>query len=116
MPKYYCGTLSHALPVIPSPGMQAPSARAGDMLAQPQIIASLELTHPLPLFSSHPFSRGALVDNIGCVTDYCDIFLTHDSPAVRKAHNTGWKHTMHVSSYYKGTAPLPFFSLLPATR
>ncbi|KAI9141352.1 hypothetical protein BKA69DRAFT_1022764, partial [Paraphysoderma sedebokerense] len=32
--------------------------------------------------------------------DYCDIYLTHDSPSVRKAHNTGWKHIMHVKSYY----------------
>ncbi|KAI8851685.1 hypothetical protein BC829DRAFT_342027, partial [Chytridium lagenaria] len=32
--------------------------------------------------------------------DYCDIFLTHDSPSVRKAHNAGWKHRMHVQNYY----------------
>ncbi|KAH9250775.1 hypothetical protein BASA81_011429 [Batrachochytrium salamandrivorans] len=32
--------------------------------------------------------------------DYCDIFLTHDSASVRKAHNTGWKHRMHVEHYY----------------
>ncbi|KAI9363962.1 U1 small nuclear ribonucleoprotein C [Zopfochytrium polystomum] len=32
--------------------------------------------------------------------DYCDIFLTHDSPSVRKAHNSGWKHKMHVQNYY----------------
>lgn len=24
--------------------------------------------------------------------DYCDTYLTHDSPAVRKQHNTGYKH------------------------
>ncbi|KNC97897.1 uncharacterized protein SPPG_06888 [Spizellomyces punctatus DAOM BR117] len=34
--------------------------------------------------------------------DYCDIFLTHDSPSVRKAHNAGWKHRMHVQNYYSG--------------
>ncbi|KAI8052332.1 U1 zinc finger-domain-containing protein [Syncephalis plumigaleata] len=32
--------------------------------------------------------------------DYCDIFLTHDSASVRRAHNTGWKHAMHVRNYY----------------
>ncbi|ORX98841.1 hypothetical protein K493DRAFT_213622, partial [Basidiobolus meristosporus CBS 931.73] len=32
--------------------------------------------------------------------DYCDIFLTHDSASVRKAHNTGWKHLMQVRNYY----------------
>ncbi|OAJ40229.1 U1 small nuclear ribonucleoprotein C [Batrachochytrium dendrobatidis JEL423] len=32
--------------------------------------------------------------------DYCDIFLTHDSASVRKAHNTGWKHKMQVEHYY----------------
>ncbi|KAJ3417097.1 hypothetical protein HDV05_006956 [Chytridiales sp. JEL 0842] len=34
--------------------------------------------------------------------DYCDIFLTHDSPSVRKAHNAGWKHKMHVQNYFQG--------------
>ncbi|KAI8920154.1 U1 zinc finger-domain-containing protein [Powellomyces hirtus] len=37
--------------------------------------------------------------------DYCDIFLTHDSPSVRKAHNAGWKHRMHVQNYYSALAP-----------
>ncbi|KAI7817885.1 U1 zinc finger-domain-containing protein, partial [Kickxella alabastrina] len=34
--------------------------------------------------------------------DYCDIFLTHDSVSVRKAHNTGWKHINQVAAYYHG--------------
>ncbi|KAI8586514.1 U1 zinc finger-domain-containing protein [Geranomyces variabilis] len=37
--------------------------------------------------------------------DYCDIFLTHDSPSVRKAHNAGWKHRMHVQNYYSALDP-----------
>lgn len=37
--------------------------------------------------------------------DYCDIFLTHDSVSVRKAHNTGWKHINQVASYYRGLEP-----------
>ena len=32
--------------------------------------------------------------------DYCDIFLTHDSSSVRRSHNQGWKHRMHVENYY----------------
>ncbi|KAI9297050.1 hypothetical protein K502DRAFT_284840, partial [Neoconidiobolus thromboides FSU 785] len=34
--------------------------------------------------------------------DYCDIFLTHDTMAVRKAHNSGWKHAAAVKDYYSG--------------
>ncbi len=32
--------------------------------------------------------------------DYCDVFLTHDSPSVRKSHNDGWKHKAAVRAYY----------------
>jgi len=32
--------------------------------------------------------------------DYCDVFLTHDSPSVRKSHNNGWKHKAAVRTYY----------------
>ncbi|KAL1917740.1 uncharacterized protein VTP21DRAFT_3574 [Calcarisporiella thermophila] len=32
--------------------------------------------------------------------DYCDIFLTHDSPSVRKSHNHGKKHLENVRNYY----------------
>ncbi|KAJ2825977.1 U1 small nuclear ribonucleoprotein C, partial [Coemansia furcata] len=37
--------------------------------------------------------------------DYCDIFLTHDSSSVRKAHNTGWKHINQVAQYYRDLEP-----------
>ncbi|KAJ2751833.1 U1 small nuclear ribonucleoprotein C [Coemansia aciculifera] len=37
--------------------------------------------------------------------DYCDIFLTHDSSSVRKAHNTGWKHINQVAQYYRDLDP-----------
>ncbi|GMT07525.1 hypothetical protein PENTCL1PPCAC_29699 [Pristionchus entomophagus] len=33
--------------------------------------------------------------------DYCDTFLTHDSPSVRKTHNTGRKHKDMVRNYYQ---------------
>ncbi|KAI8975558.1 U1 zinc finger-domain-containing protein [Mycotypha africana] len=32
--------------------------------------------------------------------EYCDIFLTHDSPSVRKAHNAGKNHILNVRNYY----------------
>lgn len=32
--------------------------------------------------------------------DYCDVFLTHDSPSVRKTHNDGGKHKAAVRAYY----------------
>ncbi|KAF9127220.1 hypothetical protein BGW39_006035 [Mortierella sp. 14UC] len=32
--------------------------------------------------------------------DYCDIFLTHDSSSVRKAHNAGRNHLINVRTYY----------------
>mmetsp|Transcript_32707 Transcript_32707/g.72245 ORF Transcript_32707/g.72245 Transcript_32707/m.72245 type:complete len:296 (+) Transcript_32707:158-1045(+) len=32
--------------------------------------------------------------------DYCDTYLTHDSPAVRKQHNTGYKHKANVRNFY----------------
>lgn len=33
--------------------------------------------------------------------EYCDVFLTHDSPSVRRAHNDGWKHKAAVRAYYE---------------
>lgn len=33
--------------------------------------------------------------------DYCDVFLTHDSPSVRKTHNAGWKHKASVKAWYQ---------------
>ncbi|KAL1934183.1 hypothetical protein VTP01DRAFT_6365, partial [Rhizomucor pusillus] len=32
--------------------------------------------------------------------EYCDIFLTHDSASVRKAHNNGKNHIANVRNYY----------------
>ncbi|RUP18675.1 U1 zinc finger-domain-containing protein [Jimgerdemannia flammicorona] len=32
--------------------------------------------------------------------EYCDIYLTHDSAAVRKAHNAGKNHLLNVRTYY----------------
>ncbi|KAG2331330.1 hypothetical protein Bca4012_019083 [Brassica carinata] len=33
--------------------------------------------------------------------DYCDTYLTHDSPSVRKQHNAGYKHKANVRIYYQ---------------
>jgi len=33
--------------------------------------------------------------------DYCDTYLTHDSPSVRKQHNAGYKHKHNVRTYYQ---------------
>ncbi|XP_023654729.1 U1 small nuclear ribonucleoprotein C-like isoform X1 [Paramormyrops kingsleyae] len=33
--------------------------------------------------------------------DYCDTYLTHDSPSVRKTHCSGRKHKENVKDYYK---------------
>ncbi|KAI6175280.1 Matrin-type domain-containing protein [Aphelenchoides bicaudatus] len=33
--------------------------------------------------------------------DYCDAFLTHDSPSVRKTHNGGRKHKENVRMFYQ---------------
>ena len=34
-------------------------------------------------------------------SDYCDTYLTHDSPSVRKTHCTGRKHRDNVKFYYQ---------------
>lgn len=33
--------------------------------------------------------------------DYCDTYLTHDSPSVRKTHCAGRKHRENVKFYYE---------------
>ncbi|KAI8077839.1 U1 zinc finger-domain-containing protein [Halteromyces radiatus] len=33
--------------------------------------------------------------------EYCDVFLTHDSPSVRKGHNAGKNHILNVRQYYE---------------
>src|SRR5436190_2744934 len=36
-----------------------------------------------------------------CSGDYCDVYLTHDSMSVRKAHNAGRNHLRNVVEYYQ---------------
>ena len=51
-----------------------------------------------------------------CATgDYCDVYLTHDSMSVRKAHNSGRNHLRNVVEYYQrmrwpSLFPSPFHS------
>ncbi|RMZ27893.1 hypothetical protein D0859_08027 [Hortaea werneckii] len=33
--------------------------------------------------------------------DYCDVYLTHDSMSVRRAHNSGRNHLRNVVEYYQ---------------
>ncbi|KAJ5303414.1 hypothetical protein N7476_010213 [Penicillium atrosanguineum] len=35
------------------------------------------------------------------ICDYCDVYLTHDSMSVRKAHNSGRNHLRNVVEYYQ---------------
>ncbi|OOQ87203.1 hypothetical protein PEBR_18043 [Penicillium brasilianum] len=35
------------------------------------------------------------------IGDYCDVYLTHDSMSVRKAHNSGRNHLRNVVEYYQ---------------
>lgn len=32
--------------------------------------------------------------------DYCDVYLTHDAPRVRRDHNSGWKHAAQVKAHF----------------
>lgn len=54
-----------------------------------------------------------LFDTLWFCLDYCDIFLTHDAPRVRKDHNAGWKHAVQVRAHYLG---IHCFSSLPITN
>ncbi|CAG2103545.1 unnamed protein product [Medioppia subpectinata] len=47
--------------------------------------------------------------------DYCDTFLTHDSPSVRKTHCNGRKHKENVKFYYQKWMEDQAQSLIDAT-
>ena len=47
--------------------------------------------------------------------DYCDTFLTHDSPSVRKTHCSGRKHKENVKFYYQKWMEDQAQSLIDAT-
>ncbi|XP_014679234.1 PREDICTED: U1 small nuclear ribonucleoprotein C-like [Priapulus caudatus] len=47
--------------------------------------------------------------------DYCDTYLTHDSPSVRKTHCSGRKHKDNVRDYYQNWMEEQAQSLIDAT-
>jgi U1 small nuclear ribonucleoprotein C len=47
--------------------------------------------------------------------DYCDTFLTHDSPSVRKTHCQGRKHKDNVKYYFQKWMENEAQSLIDAT-
>lgn len=51
--------------------------------------------------SQHPprSTTAATMPKFFC--DYCDVYLTHDSMSVRKAHNSGRNHLRNVQAYYE---------------
>jgi U1 small nuclear ribonucleoprotein C len=58
----------------------------------------------------HKFRRASFIIIINTITtaimpkffcDYCDVYLTHDSMSVRKAHNSGRNHLRNVVDYYQ---------------
>merc|ERR1711937_373429 len=48
--------------------------------------------------------------------DYCDTFLTHDSPSVRKTHNAGRKHKDNVRTFYQEWLDKQTQSLMDRSR
>uniref|UniRef100_A0A8C5W5W5 U1 small nuclear ribonucleoprotein C n=1 Tax=Microcebus murinus TaxID=30608 RepID=A0A8C5W5W5_MICMU len=46
----------------------------------------------------HKFAFLSLLD---FYCDYCDMYLTHDSPSARKTHCNGRKHKENVKDYYQ---------------
>jgi hypothetical protein len=45
------------------------------------------------------YAEAATMPKFFC--DYCDVYLTHDSMSVRKAHNNGRNHLRNVQAYYE---------------
>lgn len=51
------------------------------------------------LESAHLLPSPAKMPKFFC--DYCDVYLTHDSMSVRRAHNSGRNHLRNVVEYYQ---------------
>ncbi|GKB67805.1 U1 small nuclear ribonucleoprotein C-like protein [Tanacetum coccineum] len=65
----------------------------GDALARMEALrAEIEAKWNLPY---------SYTDSDWYYCDYCDTYLTHDSPSVRKQHNAGYKHKGNVRTYYQ---------------
>ena len=61
-----------------------------------------------------PIPPTILTFSILVFCDYCDVYLTHDSMSVRKAHNSGRNHLRNVVDYYQRASP-PFSNSLSST-
>ncbi|KAJ5086802.1 hypothetical protein NUU61_008109 [Penicillium alfredii] len=59
----------------------------------------LSNSSPEPEFSF--FARQQKLTFYVLFCDYCDVYLTHDSMSVRKAHNAGRNHLRNVVEYYQ---------------
>ncbi|KAJ6126800.1 hypothetical protein N7523_002412 [Penicillium sp. IBT 18751x] len=69
-----------------------------------QRFAALYLALSSKLFASPPiattlYELALTIFALFC--DYCDVYLTHDSMSVRKAHNSGRNHLRNVVEYYQ---------------
>ncbi|XP_069884958.1 U1 small nuclear ribonucleoprotein C [Dipodomys merriami] len=68
-----------------------------------------ERTVPGLLLIQFPLRKMYALGEQGCThtatcpfyCDYCDTYLTHDSPSVRKTHCSGRKHKENVKDYYQ---------------
>ncbi|KAJ6135364.1 zf-U1-domain-containing protein [Penicillium capsulatum] len=54
----------------------------------------------MPKYKSHPIPSDLTI-RADLLCDYCDVYLTHDSMSVRKAHNSGRNHLRNVVEYYQ---------------
>ncbi|KAI3749308.1 hypothetical protein L2E82_19915 [Cichorium intybus] len=61
----------------------------------PRTVSDLQLIY----YWHHTQQRDESMPRYYC--DYCDTYLTHDSPSVRKQHNAGYKHKANVRIYYQ---------------
>ncbi|KAL8358572.1 hypothetical protein RB598_003029 [Gaeumannomyces tritici] len=55
----------------------------------------------LPSHASDAHPQLTCLDCLLVFCDYCDVYLTHDSMSVRKAHNSGRNHLRNVIEYYQ---------------
>ncbi|KAK0758354.1 hypothetical protein N5P37_008752 [Trichoderma harzianum] len=53
------------------------------------------------LYQSEAKTPSAIQSRCPSTGDYCDVYLTHDSMSVRKAHNSGRNHLRNVVDYYQ---------------
>lgn len=59
----------------------------------------LAVTRPSFPRRNHKPSIPSIMPRFFC--EYCDVYLTHDSMSVRKAHNSGRNHIRNVVDYYQ---------------